>query len=293
MKAFLMVTQLFVFTLPFAHPVKGNDSGKRTYDPILIDRIISKAESYLGVRYQWGGNDKRGIDCSGLVHNSFENAGIDIPRNSRQQARFHEGEFVAKCNLRKGDMIFFDGNRDNVIDHVGLVVSGEGDQAMFIHASSNNGKVAYNSLNEAHWSGIYKTGAGKRMFWQTESGELPEEREIVCTDDKCRIKPPSFGKYPFTAERVLRASDLIDMNLWEIKVMKNEIFARHGYIFHKNPFIIRYFEEQDWYDKLPKTTKLSGDIYDRFFSRIEKFNSRLLVLIEQKWMNEGEAYTYD
>ena len=166
----------------------------------------------------------------------------------------------------------------------------KGDQARFIHASSNNGKVAYNYLYESHWSGIYKKGAGKRLFWETESGNFFEGEELVCTDDKCRIKPPSFGKYPFTADRLIRAEDLKNMNVWELKVMKNEIFARHGYIFHKNPFIIRYFDEQDWYAKIPKTTKLSGQIYDQYFSAIEKFNSKLLVLIEEKWIG-SEAYT--
>lgn len=274
--AFLLLTSVV--------SANDNKSASRTYHPNKIDLVIKEAKTYHGVKYKWGGNDYRGVDCSGLVHNAFDAAGIDIPRNSRLQARFHEGEFVAKCDVQRGDIIFFDGNRDGTIDHVGLVVSGKGDQARFIHSSSNNGGVAYNYLYESHWSKVYKKGTGKRMFWLTESGNSKiHDEQITCTDDKCHIRQKAVGKFPFTSERVLTLEDVNELSLWEIKIMKNEIYARHGYIFHQNQRMISYFEKQDWYRKTPKITRQAGEIYGRYFNKVEKFNTRLLVLIEDRW----------
>ncbi|MEM7105630.1 MAG: NlpC/P60 family protein [Bacteroidota bacterium] len=284
MKAIFVCSQVALFTLAPAVLANENESARRTYHPNKIDTVINEAKTYYGVTYKWGGNDYRGVDCSGLVHNAFDAAGIDIPRNSRLQARFHEGEFVAKCDLQRGDIIFFDGNKDGNIDHVGLVVSGKGDQARFIHSSSNNGGVAYNYLYESHWSKVYKKGTGKRMFWLSESGNSAnKEDHIICNDDKCHIRQKAVGRFPYTSERALTIDDVEDLTLWEIKIMKNEIYARHGYIFHQNRRIISYFEGKDWYRNTPKITKEAGQVYSRYFNKYEKFNTRLLVLIEDRW----------
>jgi hypothetical protein len=54
------------------------------------------------------------------------------------------------------------------------------------------------------------------------------------------------GRYPFTSERYLSASDLRALSDAELRIMRNEIFARHGYIF-KTDAMRRYFSQQPWY----------------------------------------------
>jgi hypothetical protein len=54
------------------------------------------------------------------------------------------------------------------------------------------------------------------------------------------------GKYPEGSTRLLSADDAAGKSPWEIKVMKNEIYARHGYIF-KTSELKSYFERQSWY----------------------------------------------
>ena len=50
-----------------------------------INSVIGEARTYIGTPYQWGGNDKNGIDCSGLLVRSFESIGMKIPRTTSQQ----------------------------------------------------------------------------------------------------------------------------------------------------------------------------------------------------------------
>jgi len=57
------------------------------------------------------------------------------------------------------------------------------------------------------------------------------------------------GIYPEGSTRLLRFSDVEGLTPWDLKIMRNEIFARHGYIF-KTKEMIDYFSQQRWYRPL-------------------------------------------
>jgi len=48
--------------------------GKRPNAPAVRDRYVHALRSYEGTRYVWGGENRLGIDCSGLVRKSLINA---------------------------------------------------------------------------------------------------------------------------------------------------------------------------------------------------------------------------
>ncbi|GHU60520.1 hypothetical protein FACS1894121_0770 [Bacteroidia bacterium] len=54
------------------------------------------------------------------------------------------------------------------------------------------------------------------------------------------------GSFPQASERLLTASDLRYLSKQDLKIMRNEIFARHGYIF-KTSEMKNYFQNQSWY----------------------------------------------
>lgn len=86
------------------------------------------------------------------------------------------------------------------------------------------------------------------------------ERELEKTNaeiDKLKLKdkkskkiseplPETFCLYPEASERDLDDSELMEMTKRELKIMRNEIFARHGYIF-KTKDMKNYFSAQNWY----------------------------------------------
>jgi hypothetical protein len=208
------------------------------YDADLIDKVIDKAYTYYKPKtpYKWGGESYRGIDCSGLMMVSFRAAGIRIPRNSAMQAAYREGKFVPKDKLRRGDLLFFDSNSDGRVDHVGLAISGSGANVRFIHSSSTNGGVAINRLSESYWRNRYKSDVGKRLF----AGGSSDSEEVLPVITYTRPKDVP-GRYPHTSLRRLGANDLRDKSSRELKIMKNEIYARYGYEFHVNPAMVRHF----------------------------------------------------
>lgn len=92
--------------------------------------------------------------------------------------------------------------------------------------------------------------------------EIKDQDEFFRLENKYRIElyrePLTNGIYPFTSQRLLNTSDLRSLTKQDLKIMRNEIYARHGYKF-KTSEMINYFLKQSWYEGKydDVTTKLS------------------------------------
>lgn len=132
--------------------IESSSDLKTTY-PKIADAIVSKALEYTGVRYKYGGNNSKGMDCSGLLHVAFTSNEVAIPRVSYVIAE--KGHSIAVSNVLKGDLLFFKTNRKSKkINHVGLVVSTKNDEIQFIHATTSRG-VIVSSLREGYWNSAF------------------------------------------------------------------------------------------------------------------------------------------
>jgi hypothetical protein len=81
------------------------------------------------------------------------------------------------------------------------------------------------------------------------------------------------GIYPEGSTRLLSPDDVMGKSPWELKIMKNEIYARHGYIF-KTPELKSYFESQAWYRPM-------YDDVTNIISNIERENAAFIKRYEQ------------
>jgi cell wall-associated NlpC family hydrolase len=126
----------------------------RRISPEAIERT---ARRFMGVPYLWGGTSAKGFDCSGYLKTVFRLNGLELQRDTDQQAT--EGVAVPTDNdlaeVRKGDVLFF-GPRAGVtrITHTGIYLGGK----LFIHCA---GMVKLNSLDPA--SPIYSENLLKRL----------------------------------------------------------------------------------------------------------------------------------
>lgn len=135
---------------PSLKKIKENEADIDEVDLFVADKIIDYAKSYMGTKYKYGGMNNKGIDCSGLIYQSFLNAGdIFLPRSSREIA--HQGEKIRLNQVRKGDLVFFKTSSRNVINHVGLVVENNHGNVQFIHSSTSKGVIISN-LKEDYWN---------------------------------------------------------------------------------------------------------------------------------------------
>lgn len=129
----------------------GSISKKSKVDNSVTGRaknILKEAHSYMGTPYKYGGVSKSGMDCSGLVLQSFKKANIDLPRITRDQAK--HGMKIKLRNVKPGDLLFFN-TSGNKITHVGIVDHIKDGEVFFIHASTSRG-VMVSSIENVYWS---------------------------------------------------------------------------------------------------------------------------------------------
>lgn len=112
------------------------------------EKVISAARTFIGTPYKYGGTTRSGMDCSGLLINSFSAVKVNLPRSSEAQSKV--GTEIKMNELKPGDLVFFaTGDRKKQITHVGLVTDVKSkDNVKFIHASSKLGVVETNLFAE-------------------------------------------------------------------------------------------------------------------------------------------------
>lgn len=110
-------------------------------DPVAI------AQALIGTPYLWGGNSRRGVDCSGLVQLACMACGIDCPADSDQQAAELGTRLPRDARLRRGDLLFWPG-------HVAWVVAPDTQ----LHASAHHMAVVQEPLARAQMRIAAQTG---------------------------------------------------------------------------------------------------------------------------------------
>ncbi len=113
-----------------------------------VSKVAATAMDYLNVPYLWGGRSIMGVDCSGLVQIVYHMCGLDLPRDSSQQALAGTAiDFVDEA--RPGDLAFFDNPAGEII-HVGIII----EPGKILHAS---GQVKIDKIDH---NGIFSLEQG-------------------------------------------------------------------------------------------------------------------------------------
>ena len=113
-------------------------------------KLLTSYSKWKGTKYAWGGDSKKGIDCSALTRRIYREVyGHELPRVSTQQAQ--TGKKVSSKNLKAGDIVFFkpEGRTNHTAVYVG--------NSLFINASSSKG-VVMSSLKSPYWGKYFKYG---------------------------------------------------------------------------------------------------------------------------------------
>jgi probable lipoprotein NlpC len=96
-------------------------------------RLYAFIDQWMGTPYKFGGEDKDGVDCSGLAQLLEQEVyGINIPRSTSQQINIIKRKYEEE--LTEGDLVFFDYDGKK-FSHVGIYLQ----NGYYVHASSSKG----------------------------------------------------------------------------------------------------------------------------------------------------------
>jgi len=119
-----------------------------------LRKLFYPIRAYIGTPYKFGGDTRRGMDCSGFVCKVFrESFKIQLTHNASQQ--YIRSTKILSSDLRLGDLVFFSINRSGSIGHVGIYLG----KNYFAHASVSSGVIVSN-LTEKYYRLRY-VGAGR------------------------------------------------------------------------------------------------------------------------------------
>ena len=86
----------------------------------------------------------------------------------------------------------------------------------------------------------------------------------------------SGGRWPWTSGRLIQPGELAALSPGELELMRNEIYARHGWIFRR-PDLRNYFESQPWYRPRSDNAYYSNRQVEAELSPIEKRNLQIII----------------
>lgn len=114
--------------------------------------VVATAKKYLKYKYVYGGETpSRGFDCSGFTKYVYSQYGISLSHSATTQSKV--GTYVAKSDLKLGDLVIFNDDGNKSIGHVGIYIGNNS----FIHASNPTDGVKITSLSTSYYSLRYVT----------------------------------------------------------------------------------------------------------------------------------------
>ena len=147
-----------------------------------------------------------------------------------------------------------------------------------------NVKLNGDSFISDQYNGLFKKTNNFNSIQDSSFVLYDEENDDTLTfyksDNPVRIEGWLFSIFKFDYHLLHNWAMYQNLNL---KILRNEIFARHGYIFQYGGEMDNYFSEMSWYQPVRKNV-------DHLLSEIEKHNIKVIQKTEKSVEKSKEYY---
>lgn len=228
--------------------------------PESISSVINKAtQKAPNLRFATCKEFEKALNDSGFKFEEISNP-ININNPQPKPAQFDRTLFQAPQQNLEYNATIKKSSNNNVIIISGIIALTiiAGLIVFFVFGNNSNDKVTVSN----------NTSSQNTQTSQTTNTQNDAQKNTSSKNDR-RNNSNFPGDYPEGSTKYLTYSDISDKSKYQIKIMKNEIYARHGYIFKTNPDMVNHFNSQSWYE--PR----SNDV-NNLLSDIEKSNIKFL-----------------
>jgi hypothetical protein len=131
-------------------------------------------------------------------------------------------------------------------------------------------------------AGIIVIGTAAYFIFTTDKKQNKDQLATTPTTVTPTEAVPVPGDYPIASTRELKQEEVLNLTAEEMKKMRNEIYARHGYIF-QNQEMLAHFSKMPWY---------KGEHTDvrNMLTPLEKKNIELIKEMEK--YNDDHGYDF-
>lgn len=116
--------------------------------------LFYQVYDWVGTRYKYSGDTKKGIDCSGFVSKMYQNTYCETLCGGSRDI-WQTVTPIEKADLKEGDLLFFKIKKGQ-ISHIGIYLG----KNKFAHASVKQG-VIISDLNEPYYQKYFFKGGRK------------------------------------------------------------------------------------------------------------------------------------
>ncbi|MBR4326211.1 MAG: YARHG domain-containing protein, partial [Bacteroidales bacterium] len=173
----------------------------------------------------------------------------------------------------------------------GIYTDSQGKEYNFARESLNGEKFEV-QVSDGNMAQCFKLNDGK-IYWVEFTDKGIDLYNAVWDDDnpvgyykqstfyksltkKDQITEILTGQYPYTSMKLVLPSELDYFSKAQLRVMRNEIYARHGYVF-SSADLKAHFAKMSWYKPLNDNSKVQ-------LSELEQLNVDLI----KAWENKSE-----
>ena len=273
--------------------------GKRVLIPEVEYSFLLEENNQLSIRQRSDGSSYNYSGTYGLVnsndnnlnlscqaiHDKYASLDLDIEYDKKNDfIRVSTKDKTPHFNLKRKGTISSSENKPSEIAeaveqskdiNLAIITDPNGTTNVRLGKGTNSSVIYELKTNE-----VFDVYPNSDKWWLVELRN--KQKGYIFYDRVSLIRNGLDGKYTDVSNYFLKEDDLESFSNDELKIMRNEIFARNGYIFKEGGEMNNYFMNENWYK--PKLKNVDANL-----TQLEKYNIQLIRKVENRNSNSSSS----